>query len=50
MAKKKKSSGLKPMVKKHLKEDIGEFREQIQDDKKLMKAMKGKMKSRSRGR
>lgn len=50
MKKKKCSSALKPVVKKHLKEDMKEFREQIQDDKHLLKVMKGKMKARARSK
>lgn len=50
MAKKMKKCPMGTKVKKHLKEDIHEFREQIGEDKALIKSMKGKMKSRSRSR
>lgn len=49
----KKKSGRCSMgvkVKKHLKEDMGEFREQIADDKKLLKVMKSKMSSKARSK
>lgn len=50
MKKKSKKLALAPTVKKHLKEDMGEFREQIADDKKLLKSMKSKMSSRARSK
>ncbi len=34
--------GMKKKVVKHLKEDMGEFKEQIKDDKKLKKSLMSK--------
>ena len=41
----KNGKKLKKKVAKHLKEDMKEFREQIKDDKSLMKGLKMKAKS-----
>lgn len=38
----KRKNGKMKKVLKHLKEDTKEFREQIADDKKLAKSIKGK--------
>ncbi len=37
-----KKNNLKKKVKSHLKEDVHEFKEQIAEDKKLMKSLKNK--------
>lgn len=44
MKDKKKSSSCMKMVKKHVKGDVRDFKEEIKEDKKLLKDLKGKKK------